>query len=180
MDEGKTLFRLLRNDENPLQFGIIAKIPLAVESPRNHISEGSKLPSQWISTSRNMAAIDLLIKLKRKTEGPNAKCRVAVIDEQKLLWYSQLSVFQIRQLFQTFNIRNGQIPAHLYPMLCPTISLTTGPVLDFTDQQVLDTYIPTVQGVGNNNKIRGYAMKYSEVLVERYIPADCCIAVYNK
>ena len=175
------LYRLLRDDENPSQFGIIAKMPLAVESPRNHIRSGSSQSSQWISTSRRMTDIHLLIKLKRKTEGRTANCRVVVIDEQKLKWYSQIGEIQIQQLFQTFNIRDGRIPVYLYPFLCPVISLTTGPILDFTNQRVLDTYIPRdPSGFGENNKTRGFAMKYNEVLVERYIPADCCIAVYNK
>lgn len=78
------LYRLLRDDENPLIDGITAKLPQDDKSPMVHIRHGSRQSSQWISTSRELSAIDVLIGYKRRRRERFINCRVVEIDEELL------------------------------------------------------------------------------------------------
>ena len=51
------LYRLLRPDEEPLEYGITAEDPDAEVSVHDHVSFGSSYCSQYISTSASWAAI---------------------------------------------------------------------------------------------------------------------------
>lgn len=60
------------------------------------------------------------------------------------------------------------------------LELLTGKILDFNDRTVLDTHIPSSPFSTQNGIARGYATRYKEVLVERFIPAECCITIYHR
>ncbi|XP_053395519.1 uncharacterized protein LOC128555839 [Mercenaria mercenaria] len=177
---GRTkLYRLLRDNENPMEEGIKAKLPHEDKTPLQHIRHGSRQDSQWISTSRHLSDIDELIRFKRKHEGWSRQCRVVEIDEQKLKLYAEMSKDIMRQLVNIMKKKAVKKPRKMMKLLTQFLEQTTGKVLDFTDQTVLDRYIPS-DSFGLNEKARGYARKYSEVLVERFIPADCCIRICKR
>ncbi|XP_045157411.2 uncharacterized protein LOC123523800 [Mercenaria mercenaria] len=179
---GRTrLYRLLRDDENPMEDGIIAKRPLADETPLKHIRNGSQRNSQWISTSRYLSDVDNFIKLKRKKEGMLTRCRVVEIDEQKLQIHAETCRNEMQQIQNNVMKMLGYIPQNIDALLHKFTEQTIGEILDFTDQSVMDTHIPfNPLRPHENERARGYARKYSEVLVERFIPADCCIYIYNR
>lgn len=53
----------------------------------------------------------------------------------------------------------------------------TGQILDYNEKPALDTHIrPSTQ----NEKARDFATRYMEVLVERFIPVKCCIAIHYR
>ena len=51
------LYRLLREDEQPKEEGIIAQSPNANKSVQEHVNFGSNFTSQFISTSASMSAV---------------------------------------------------------------------------------------------------------------------------
>lgn len=172
------LYRLLRDDENPLEDGISARRPLADDPPALHIRHGSRRSSQWISTSRELSAINKLIEFKRKKEGWDVKCRVVVIDEQKLQEYAKAckSVKErLRRLIMgKENHREATTLVELF------FKMATRDILDFTDSAVMDKHIPFNPAKPQQNEwARGCARKYREVLVKGHIPAECCITIYN-
>ncbi|XP_060579846.1 uncharacterized protein LOC132736672 [Ruditapes philippinarum] len=176
--ESKTkLYRLLRDDEeNPLENGVTAKLPLADETPLHHIRHGSRTQSQWISTSRSLDDVKKLIRYKILHEGRKA-CRVVEIDEQKLVKLKkELNRLKIEKVMKILEILQKPSELILTDLLMDYIlTNTTGKILDFTDESIMNTYIPNQFG---NMTARGYAEKYSEVLVERYIPSECCTRIH--
>lgn len=179
MAQTTKLYRLLREDEkDPLKDGIVARRPLHDDPPMVHIRHGSKQTSQWISTSREISAIDVLIRYKRKRrrgEGDFSRCRIVEIDEELLKSHARrlklfVRVFEKMRTHPGVTDREKSLVNKLLPKL-------TGQILDFTDNTVLDTHIPSST---QNERARGYATRYKEVLVERFIPAKCCITVNNR
>ncbi|XP_060579844.1 uncharacterized protein LOC132736671 [Ruditapes philippinarum] len=177
MDDSRKLYRLLREDENPMIDGIRAKLPQAQDTPLKHIRNGSCRKSQWISTSRSLSCIEKFIKLKRKREGSFTVCRVVIIDEQKLMLYSEY--FRLRNIFRSITeYRKAPIDTLIKPLIDEQ---TIGEILDFTDPKIMDKYIPSNPSRPMiNDRARGYARKYDEVLVERFIPASCCLDILYK
>lgn len=157
MASGK-LYRVLRDDENPTH-GIIAKDLGASVPPSEHILNGSRRASQWISLSRSLEVLKR-IYLKNKKNRDRRKgivssyIRIVEIDEWKLRMYSD------RNASRRVSLKN---------------EATTGRILDFTDLSVKEEYL-------SNNTLpwlmyteeRRLVEKFKEVLVERFIPADCC------
>lgn len=148
------VWRLLRDDEpSPLVEGIVAKKPLVNDSAVLHIRNGTTRKTQWISTSKDLKAVEKFIKLKRKREGVRTTCRVVEIDLHLLRQYAVNNVFA-------------------------DAKHQTGQILDFTDPSVLNSYLPfNPARPTQHERTRGYATKYREVLVERYIPAWCCTRI---
>lgn len=181
MPDRSKLYRLLQDDENPLDEGISARRPLANDSALIHIRHGSRRSSQWISTSRELSAIDKFIKLKRKKEGVFAKCRVVEIDEEKLQEYSEQCSNVSQELLSELQTLGDGKSEHFKCLFNHVRDQPTGRILDFTDQTVMEMYIPfNPAKPKQNERARCFARKYREVLVEGHIPAECCIAIYDR
>ncbi|XP_053395516.1 uncharacterized protein LOC128545836 [Mercenaria mercenaria] len=175
------LYRLLRDDENPLDEGIKAKLPNEDKTPLQHIRHGSRHNSQWISTSRNLSDVDELIRFKRRKEGRSRRCRVVEIDEQRLKLYAEKNRDNMRQLLNLMMKMTVKEQRIMWKLFTQLLEETTGKIFDFTDQTVMNEHIPKDPfSLSENEKARGYARRYSEVLVERFIPADCCIRICDR
>ena len=181
MDYRPKLYRLLRDDENPMLDGIKAKNPLAEDAPMMHIRNGSNRSSQWISASKSLSATDNFIKLKRKRERMFTMCRVVEIDEHMLMNYSEQNKITCVHLRNYLRLMKGYTTQLIDTIIKSDTVNKTGDILDFTDPNVMNKYIPSNPARSMiNGRARGYAKKYSEVLVERFIPAECCICVYYR
>lgn len=168
-NERHFLYRLLREDENPLVEGIKAKLPLAQEPPWSHVRNGSRKESQWISTSSSLEATEMFVQLKKRKYGASVSCRVVKIHRKKLENYSKVCKSKIKYnspLYQETFCGNG-FRTELVPF-----QKKTGEILDFTNHNTLSCHL-------SEKRAKGYASKYCEVLVERYIPANCCICILN-
>lgn len=163
------LYRLLREDENPLVEGIKAKIPLAEEPSCSHIRNGSRKDSQWISTSASLKAVEMFVGLRKKKYGSSADCRVVKINRRKLERYSndcENSFKHNSPLYQEKFCGNG-FRTELVPL-----NKRTGKIIDLTKYENMEIHV-------SNQRARAYASKYCEVLVERFVPANCCICILN-
>ncbi|XP_053395514.1 uncharacterized protein LOC128555835 [Mercenaria mercenaria] len=173
--DGFVLYRLLREDENPLAEGIKAKLPLDESLPLSHVRNGSRKDSQWISTTASIEAVEKFVRLRWKKRGRRSVCRVVKINRKKLENYAkecELSVEKDLPLYQETFCGNG-----FWENVVP-FEKKTGKILDLTKMEVLDTYLPKQPNVQKfNERARNYATKYCEVLVERFVPANCCICV---
>jgi len=87
------LFRVLRDDENPEEFGLTAKNPFANETLESHVLNGSKswMPSQYISCSNNFESA--LEFGNNKFQHP--PFRIAILDRNMIENDARITVYDV-------------------------------------------------------------------------------------